>query len=205
MKRCKYAELVMLYFDKELTNEENITFVEKHLSSCKTCKEWYDYLKKLDASLRSSSSEVLTPPPNLLVHTLEKIDRYESVRLEKPSFLKWWPYLLIPAAVSIICIVAYTILTSPKEIIVKFELRESDLPYTITKVAVVGDFNNWEMENLKFVTRERKWSLKKRIKPGRYHYMFVINGTIWLPDPNAEGYVEDGYGNKNSILDSNIM
>jgi hypothetical protein len=203
MKKCKYIELITLYFDRELADKEDIAFAERHLSTCKTCEEWYNYLKKLDTSLRSG--EVLTPPSTIFANVLNRLEEYENAGLEKFSFIKWWRYTLIPAAALILCVFAYTLLTKPREIVVKFELHENDLPTKVTSVALVGDFNNWEMENLKYAAHERKWSLKKRLKPGRYHYMFVINGTVWISDPNAREYIEDGYGNKNSIIDSNIM
>jgi len=28
----------------------------------------------------------------------------------------------------------------------------------------------------------------------------VVNGTDWIPDPLSEQYVEDGFGNRNSVL-----
>jgi hypothetical protein len=33
--------------------------------------------------------------------------------------------------------------------------------------------------------------------------MFVLDGKEWVPDPNALRYVNDGFGNRNSILEIN--
>ena len=38
------------------------------------------------------------------------------------------------------------------------------------------------------------------IQPGVHKYMFVIDGTEWVTDPDAERYAEDGFGNRNAVL-----
>jgi 1,4-alpha-glucan branching enzyme len=44
------------------------------------------------------------------------------------------------------------------------------------------------------------WSLTLPLAGGRYEYLFVINGTIWLPDPKAAS-VDDGLGGRNSVIE----
>jgi len=47
------------------------------------------------------------------------------------------------------------------------------------------------------------WTGTLKLEPGRYEYMFVLDGEKWFPDPNALRYVKDGFGNKNAILEIN--
>ena len=37
------------------------------------------------------------------------------------------------------------------------------------------------------------------LRPGRYRYAFVVNGTSWRPDPNAPA-AEDEFGRANSVV-----
>lgn len=68
-------------------------------------------------------------------------------------------------------------------------------------VAVAGDFNHWSVEKgLMKKESEGVWTLEVPLEPGTYQYMFVVDGELWVPDPNAELYRDDGFGNKNSVL-----
>ena len=44
------------------------------------------------------------------------------------------------------------------------------------------------------------WSIVKLPPPGRYEYKFVVDRNTWIEDPNALESIDDGYGDKNSIL-----
>ncbi len=44
------------------------------------------------------------------------------------------------------------------------------------------------------------WVGEIAVPPGLHHYVFVIDGTDWRPDPNAASQVEDGFGQQNSVL-----
>jgi len=69
-------------------------------------------------------------------------------------------------------------------------------------VSVAGDFNGW---NPGHTTLERSdggiWTVTLPLKPGRYEYMFVIDGTQWIADPLAPEDAGDGFGAKNAVLD----
>ena len=70
------------------------------------------------------------------------------------------------------------------------------------RVSVAGDFNGWRTEEvlLSDVTGSGQFSTTLALKPGRYAYMFLIDGTTWVPDPRAEEYRDDGFGNRNAVL-----
>ena len=51
-------------------------------------------------------------------------------------------------------------------------------------VAVAGDFNGWNPEQTKLEWSEGgMWTVTIPLKPGRYQYMFVIDGKQWIADP----------------------
>jgi len=68
-------------------------------------------------------------------------------------------------------------------------------------VAVVGQFNNWDRgaNPLSYNKGSNSWSTKVLIPIGVYQYLYVINGSTWVPDPNAPVAL-DPNGNKNSLL-----
>lgn len=72
---------------------------------------------------------------------------------------------------------------------------------TATSVAVAGDFNGWEPSfTLDDADGDGLWSGRVPVRPGVHAYMFVIDETEWLTDPNAARYQDDGFGNQNAVL-----
>ena len=86
---------------------------------------------------------------------------------------------------------------------VQFSLRICD-NQTHT-VAIAGDFNDWNPQAnlLEDPEGDGIWTGTLKLEPGRYEYMFVLDGEKWFPDPNALRYVKDGFGNRNAILEIN--
>jgi len=74
-------------------------------------------------------------------------------------------------------------------------------------VAVVGDFNGWQPDHTVFRRTENGvWTATLYVKPGRYHYMFVVDDKEWVPDPLAREHSLDGFGSQNAVLDvSEVM
>jgi 1,4-alpha-glucan branching enzyme len=70
-----------------------------------------------------------------------------------------------------------------------------------TSVAVAGDFTGWTSEiGLTDPDGDGIWTGRVALKPGVHQYMFVIDGTEWRTDPNADRYTDDGFGNRNAVL-----
>ncbi len=86
---------------------------------------------------------------------------------------------------------------------VQFSLKINDSK-THT-VSIAGDFNGWDPQAniLEDPEGDGIWTGTLKLEPGRYEYMFVLDGEKWFPDPNALRYVKDGFGNKNAILEIN--
>jgi hypothetical protein len=70
-----------------------------------------------------------------------------------------------------------------------------------TSVAVAGDFTDWQPSfTLDDPDGDGVWSGRIPVRPGVHGYMFVIDETEWMTDPNAGRYQDDGFGNRNAVL-----
>jgi 1,4-alpha-glucan branching enzyme len=69
------------------------------------------------------------------------------------------------------------------------------------RVAVAGDFNLWQPDKNTMVRRDGGvWTVDIPLRPGVYSYMFVVDGTAWVTDPDAESFQDDGFGNRNAVV-----
>ena len=69
------------------------------------------------------------------------------------------------------------------------------------QVSVAGTFNKWQVDADVLKRQENGiWTINIPMKPGVYTYMFIVDGTAWVPDPKADAYRDDGFGYKNSVL-----
>ncbi|MBI5801787.1 MAG: glycoside hydrolase family 13 [Verrucomicrobia bacterium] len=71
------------------------------------------------------------------------------------------------------------------------------------EVFVAGSFNGWQVG----VTPLRpaqggEWQGELKLTPGRYEYLFVVDGT-WLADPTAPEAAPNPFGGWNSVLSVN--
>jgi hypothetical protein len=71
-----------------------------------------------------------------------------------------------------------------------------------SQVVVVGDFNDWDpaATPLLRTTEQGEWTVELRLKPGRYHYTFLIDGRRWEGDPSEPRAPESDFGAPVSVL-----
>jgi Glycogen recognition site of AMP-activated protein kinase len=83
-------------------------------------------------------------------------------------------------------------------VLVRFELVAPGAE----RVALAGSFNEWSDSSIVFTESAAPgvWSATVALPPGRYQYLFVVDGTRWIPDPLAHAQVEDEFGQRNSLL-----
>lgn len=91
---------------------------------------------------------------------------------------------------------------SPKgrSVRVTFELP-SDA--ALQKVAVAGDFNEWDTEDktMKLDKKKGVWKTAISFKPGESHeFRYFIDGQSWRNDEEADGYAPNPYFGENSVL-----
>lgn len=69
-------------------------------------------------------------------------------------------------------------------------------------VQAAGDFNGWDPASTPLEpTTSGAWTVTLRLEPGRYEYMFVVDGERWVADPFAIEQADDGFGARNAVLD----
>jgi len=229
---CKKIKKLLNPYVDQVLDAESIQQVEAHLKSCPTCHEEYLKLKQVVSALNSilPQSAPADFTQNLMAKISQEeiqiqsswIDQFKRrVSIPGLSFLRSlsfprkresiFSFRLAGAAAAAVLILflAFTFIfntpvTSPIcSAEVKFSLRINDSK-THT-VAIAGDFNGWNPQTNILVDPEGDgvWTGTLKLEPGRYEYMFVMDGEKWFPDPNALRYVKDGFGNKNAILEIN--
>lgn len=211
----KIRKLLNPYIDKTI-DANTAKQVEVHLKSCSACREEYSKLKQVIFSLNSLSPQPV--PKNLTENIMAKISQKEiQIQTSWMDFLK--KRIAIPrfsfrlagaaAAAALIVFFAFTfIFNIPDTSLicsaeVQFSLKIND--NKAHTVAIAGDFNGWNPQAniLEDPEGDGIWTGTLNLEPGRYEYMFVLDGEKWFPDPNALRYVKDGFGNRNAILEIN--
>ncbi|HYF38361.1 MAG TPA: isoamylase early set domain-containing protein, partial [Gemmatimonadales bacterium] len=80
---------------------------------------------------------------------------------------------------------------------VEFVLRAS----ADSTVALVGDFNDWDPRATQLrPASDSVWSVVVPLRPGRYRYTFVVDGSEWRRDPSAPRALEDDFGTPTSVI-----
>ena len=212
MKCQKIKKLINPYIDQTL-EAETAQQVEEHLKVCSVCREEYLKLKEVVSSLESLFHK--EAPTDLTQNIMAKVSKEEiqpswidyfknRISIPRPSFR-----ILGAAAAVIFVFFAFTFIFNTPDTPsicsaeVQFSLKLNDSKAHI--VAVAGDFNGWNPQAnlLEDPDGDGIWTGTLKLEPGKYEYMFVLDGEKWLPDPNALRYVKDGFGNKNAILEIN--
>jgi len=70
-------------------------------------------------------------------------------------------------------------------------------------VQVVGDFNGWDVRHAAYAAENRGggvWSLTTPIPPGHHRYAFLVDDSLWVPDPAAPRVADEDFGMPNSAL-----
>lgn len=213
----KIKKLLNPYIEQAL-DADTAQQVEEHLKSCSACNKEYQSLKEIITSLNSLSPQ--PAPGTFTQNIMAKISQKEiqiqtswmdRIKNKKRISIPRFSFRLVGAAAAATLIVffAFTFVfntpdTSPIcSAEVQFSLKIND--GKAHTVAIAGDFNGWNPQAniLKDPEGDGIWTGTLKLEPGRYEYMFVLDGEKWLPDPNALRYVKDGFGNKNAILEIN--
>lgn len=68
-------------------------------------------------------------------------------------------------------------------------------------VKLAGSFNNWDAASLSAKKDSRgNWIAKVNLKPGRYEYKFLVDGS-WVNDPGCANSIGNCFGSQNSIIE----
>ncbi len=211
-------EYIEDYLEGRLSEQEAAE-IEAHLVSCSDCqkefKQWQKLFQELSSLSQSSAEEQL--PSDFTAKVMQKIAQEVPASTESwwekalhlftlPRVSLKWAAALGMALVTLF--LGYNIYFSPITQYCPNNLAEITFSMRadasqVKSIAVVGDFNDWDpTRNL--LTDENNdgiWTVTLKLEPGRYEYMFILDGQKWIPDPSAYRYVSDGFGNKNAVLE----
>ncbi|NVO18178.1 MAG: isoamylase early set domain-containing protein [Bacteroidetes bacterium] len=69
-------------------------------------------------------------------------------------------------------------------------------------VALVGEFNGWnEASTPMKKSKEGAFSVSLELETGReYQYRYLVDGSNWINDENADKFVKTPLGNDNSVI-----
>jgi hypothetical protein len=84
----------------------------------------------------------------------------------------------------------------PEPAYASIEVDEEEVVFRLedmgaAKVFLTGDFNNWNTKMDGMVRRGGAWELRLYLIPGKYRYMFVVDGQL-MPDPDNPNRDADG-------------
>lgn len=70
------------------------------------------------------------------------------------------------------------------------------------RVALVGDFNQWNpsQHRLHRDGRTARWVITVDLPAGLHKYAFIVNDSVWTPDPTAVRTVDRDYGVTSSLV-----
>jgi len=71
--------------------------------------------------------------------------------------------------------------------------------FNASQVYISGSFNGWSRDGYRMYKQGNKWILPVYLKPGKYLYKFIVDGT-WYTDPDNKLWEENEYGTGNSVL-----
>lgn len=93
---------------------------------------------------------------------------------------------------------------SPTEIPIEKKFVQNFIFYapSANKIYLVGDFNNWTIDESNTMTPKEngRWEKSLELPPGRYRYRFLVDGK-WTHDPNNDRSEPNPFGEIDSILE----
>ncbi len=217
--------LIQRFLDHDLTPEERVAFLQTVDADPVLRRRWLNlemvlteaaHLPRMAPSLKFLSelkAKVAPPEPSWWE------DLWAAVTT--PRTLEWnFAGAAAAACVAIVAVVGlFTVMpervvevpvsTTPAQTIAATTTQEPTVFVRLVllqpgaqSVFVAGDFNGWDPAQTKLERSDGGvWTATIPLKPGRYQYMFVIDGKQWIADPLASEEATDGFGAQNAVLD----
>ncbi|MDA8215370.1 MAG: hypothetical protein M0Z64_08860 [Nitrospiraceae bacterium] len=210
----KDVDIIHRLLDGELSEEEKRDILSK-IDSDPVLK---NELKEIEKTIHiAKNSDRLIAPASFTSDVMRRLPaRKESYVKEVRDFffkgrvLRWNMATALAVACLMIIVFAGIFQSQKKHSLVSQTITSPESTITVRinfyapkakKVAIAGDFNKWKVNgNILKKQDNGIWTIEIPLKPGTYNYMFVVDGKVWVTDPNAELYQDDGFGFKNSVL-----
>jgi len=67
---------------------------------------------------------------------------------------------------------------------------------------LAGEFNEWSQKDTPMKKlKDGSFSVTVSLKSGyTYRFRYVLDGSVWVNDPEADSYAENEYGEENSVI-----
>ena len=217
--------LIQRFLDQDLTPDERVQFLEQVDADSRLRREWLNLEMVVAEAGRLPRITPSTQFTARVLATLEAEPRGLLDRLTAwitaPRTLQWnLGGAMAVAAVAILAVggllqvmperLVEVPMVSPSAQSVSFDQPQAPTTYVrlvlvqpgAQSVSVAGDFNGWNPGETRMERSDGGiWTTTIRVKPGRYQYMFVIDGKQWVADPLAAEAAGDGFGAQNAVLD----
>lgn len=220
--------LIQRFLDQDLTPEERIRFLETVDSDPALRRQWLNIEMVVAEAGRLPR---IAPSSQFRARVLARLNAQPKGWVERvrdffvaPRTLEWnFAGALAVACMALVAMVAVVRLgpgrvadmppaTGPVQTAENAGAQEPTVYVRLVllqpeahSVSVAGDFNGWNPGRTKMERSDGGvWTATIPLKPGRYQYMFVIDGKRWIADPLAMEDAGDGFGSHNAVLDVSI-
>jgi len=80
---------------------------------------------------------------------------------------------------------------------ITFEFYRDD----VESVALVADFTDWQPVEMKFNKKAKVFRTKVKLaKQNEFQFKYLLNGSEWENDGQADKYIPNSYGSEDSIV-----
>ena len=206
---CTQADAVVRRWTATgLATTADLALLDEHLGGCTACRARLAALRELLARDAGAGRVALgdAPPGRPSPAVLEGVMRRVGGSHAIVPGRRVLPAPLLAAAALVLAVAGFLVFRATlgwagreRLVVVRFELAAPEA----RTVALVGDFTEWGDGVLDLEDRDGDglWTATVRLRPARsYSYNFVVDGEVWIVDPNAELNVEDGFGGMSSVI-----
>lgn len=207
MKNDNAQERVHRLLDGEMTEQERTTLL-RQINEHPEDREAYNALRDQAAWLAQAGE--LEPPRNFTRQVMARLTpepRGLLARLHEFLFRRrplTWNMASALAVAAVLIVTASVAFRQQPASVARSEsvtVRLNFYAPQAGRVAVAGDFNRWQGDSTPMVPQGGGvWTIDLPLRPGTYSYMFVVDGNLWVTDPDAETFRDDGFGNRNAVM-----
>jgi hypothetical protein len=184
--------LISLFIDNELNLDEKIDLVELVHDDASFKDETIGLLQQ-EKLLRGDMVTKLPAMP-AISEPWRKSRLFSTWRL----FFAWRPMV---AGLSLATAVAAFFLFSsgprlPEESQQRFVIYRPNTE----NMAILGSFTEWNPLPMEKIGSSGYWSITLKLKPGEYHYSYMMEDGLHIADPTVPTRENDDFGGENSII-----
>ena len=211
--------LLQRFIDQELTPDERIGLL-RELDRAPELRRRLLEMETVSAEARRLPR--LAPRPGFAAQVLGQLPPERKSWLQRIQELLWAPHVAewnlagVATAAVLLLVMAWALgrlsaLPPPAPTVASAPVPHGEplvlvrlvmVQPTAATVAVAGDFNGWDPARTPLLRSDSgMWTATIKLKPGRYQYMFVIDGKEWQTDPLASEVSQDGFGQQNAVIE----